>query len=241
MRRECDAGLWGIENERNSEGGFAGTQNISVSVDHRETKGEKLMGNWPEEENFDRAVKALERAEEKASYWFWPPGMDIVPEGAGAFAVNKPVTDGHVQQMIDVGVFCQGIINYILRFNGKKVPYDPNFRNPNYDGGTWANQRYFADFIRPFRQYVEIPRGALIGRYFRWAGAPGFSAVKDQGHVGVLLRAQDLKNQQDGLLLHSHPAVGGLNRTRLGASHANGYYDYWIHPRDWINHDKGKF
>jgi hypothetical protein len=53
--------------------------------------------------------------------------------------------------------------------------------------------------------------------------------------------AQDLKNQQDGLLLHSHPAVGGLNRTRLSASHANGYYDYWIHPRDWINHDKGKF
>ncbi len=60
----------------------------------------------------------------------------------------------------------------------------------------------------------------------RWEGTPGFSDVKDQGHVGVLLWTQDLKNQQDGILLHSHPAVGGLTRTRLGASHANGYYDY---------------
>jgi hypothetical protein len=129
--------------------------------------------------------------------------MDIVPDGAGAFAVNKPVTNSHVQEMIDVGVFCQGIINYIRRFNRKVVPSDPNFRDFRYDGGTWANQRYFADFIRPFNRYVYIPRGALIGRYFKWAGAPGFSAVVDQGHVGVLLQAQDLKNQQGGMLLHS--------------------------------------
>jgi hypothetical protein len=46
---------------------------MSATVDHRETKGEKVMGNWPVDENFNRAVKALERAEGKADYWFWPP------------------------------------------------------------------------------------------------------------------------------------------------------------------------
>jgi hypothetical protein len=35
----------------------------NVTVDHREAKGEKVMGNWPVEENFDRAVKTLERVE----------------------------------------------------------------------------------------------------------------------------------------------------------------------------------
>lgn len=199
------------------------------------------MGDWPVKDNFDRAVKTLERAEDNADYWFWPPGMDIVPDGAGAFAVNKPVTNWHVDEMIEKGVFCQGVINYIRRFNGKKVPYDPTFPDSRYDGGTWANQRYFADFIRPFNRYVYIPRGALIGRYFRWAGAPGFSAVEDQGHVGVLLEPQDLNNNKGGILLHSHPAVGGLNQTKLGDSHQGWYYNYWIHPGDWINHDIGKF
>lgn len=133
---------------------------------------------------------------------------------------------------------CQGIINYIRRFNSKIVP---TMGDSRYDGGTWANQNYFRDFAHPFNRYVSIPRGALIGRNFRWAGAPGFSAVVDQGHVGVLVEAQDLKNQQGGILLHSHPAVGGLNRTKLGDSHAGWYYQYWIHPRDWINHDVGRF
>lgn len=63
----------------------------------------------------------------------------------------------------------------------------------------------------------------------------------DQGHIGVLVRAQNLAEQQDGLLLHSHPAVGGLAYTRLGASHAGFYYDEWCAPEDWINHDKGGF
>lgn len=199
------------------------------------------MSAWPVEENFNRAVKTLERAEENASYWYWPPGMDIVPDGAGAFAVNKPVSDSQVQEMIDKGIFCQGVINYIRRFNRKVVPFDPNFKDFRYDGGTWANQRYFADYLRPFNRYVYIPRGALIGRYFKWAGAPGFSDVADQGHVGVLIQAQDLKKQQGGVLLHSHPAVGGLNRTNLGDSHAGWYYNYWVHPRDWINYEGDEF
>lgn len=90
--------------------------------------------------------------------------MDIVPDGAGAFAVNKPIRDEHVQEMIDVGVFCQGITNYIRRFNTKIVP---TMGDSRYDGGTWANRNYFRDFAHPFYRYVTIPRGALIGRNFR--------------------------------------------------------------------------
>jgi hypothetical protein len=204
------------------------------------------MGDWPVEENFDRAVKELERAEGKAEYWFWPPSMDTVPDGAGAFAVNKPVTDSDIQEMIEEGIFCQGVINYIRRFNGKVVPYDPWWAGPPeqrrlYDGGTWANQRFFSEFLREYTPWQRIPRGAMILRPFRWAGAPGFSAVIDQGHVGVLLEEQHLATQKPGLLLHSHPAVGGLARTNLQASHDGGYYRWWVHPEDWIAHNLGKF
>ena len=40
----------------------------------------------------------------------------------------------------------------------------------------------------------------------------------------MLLDRQDLPNRENGLLLHSHPGVGGLATTRLGASHAGWYY-----------------
>jgi hypothetical protein len=57
----------------------------------------------------------------------------------------------------------------------------------------------------------------------------------------VLLAAQDLENQKVGVLLHSHPVVEGLNRTKLGDSRAGWHYEYWVHVDDWINHDIGKF
>ncbi len=188
--------------------------------------------------NFDRGLERVRAAIGRAPYWYWPPSMDIVPDGPGAFAVNRPLPENLVQQMVNTGIFCQGVINVFRRANRLIVP---TMGDARYDGGTWAAQNFWREFIRPFDRYDYIPRGALVGRYFRWEGAPGRSRVLDQGHVGVLTTAQDLKNQQDGVLLHSHPAVGGLNKTRLGASHAGWYYDYWIHPEDWINHDKGGF
>jgi tryptophan synthase beta subunit len=65
--------------------------------------------------------------------------------------------------------------------------------------------------------------------------------VLDQGHVGVLLGEQNLAEQKDPRILQSHPAVGGLNYTRLGASHDGGYYQYAVRPENWINHNKGGF
>jgi hypothetical protein len=81
----------------------------------------------------------------------------------------------------------------------------------------------------------------MIGHNFRWAGDPGFSEVLDQGHVAVLLGEQNLAEQKDPRILQCHPAVGGLNYTRLGASHDGGYYQYAVRPENWINHDKGGF
>lgn len=187
--------------------------------------------------NFDRGLDRLERAIGHAPYWFWPPSLAIVPDGPGAYAVNRPLPDQETlhRQMVQEGIFCQGVINVIRRANRKVVPTRGDSR---YDGGTWANQGFFEDFIRPFRRTDFIPRGALIGRYFKWGNG---GAVLDQGHVGVLVVKNDLAHQQSGVLLHSHPAVGGLARTDLGVSHAGWYYDYWIHPEDWINHSKGGF
>ena len=192
------------------------------------------MGNWPASENFDRATEWLLPEILDAPYWFWPPSMSTIPDGAGAFAVNRTVYDWHIRQAIDIGIFCQGLINLYRRFNSKIVPTNGD---PRYDGGTWANQNFFRDFLRPFSRYDVIPRGALIGRYFRWNGA----YVADQGHVGVLLQPQNLEEQKSGVLLHSHPAVGGVARTDLGLSHAGWYYDYWIAPEDWLCHNKGGF
>jgi hypothetical protein len=65
----------------------------------------------------------------------------------------------------------------------------------------------------------------------------------DQGHVAVLMGEQNLAEQKDPRILqsHPHPAVDGLNFTRLGASHDGGFYQYAVRPENWINHDKGGF
>jgi hypothetical protein len=204
------------------------------------------MGDWPASENFDRATDFLLPEILDAPYWFWPPGMATVPDGAGAFAVNRKFGPKELQAAIRVGIFCQGLINAYRTFNSKVVPYDlwwggPAEQRRLYDGGTWANQRFFSEFLREYTPWQRIPRGSMIIRPFRWAGAPGFSGVLDQGHVGVLLEEQHLAKQKPGLLLHSHPGVGGVARTNLQASHDGGYYRWWVHVDDWCNHALGKF
>ncbi len=184
--------------------------------------------------NFDRGVERVRGAIGRAPYWYWPPSMSVVPDGPGAFAVNRRLPGDLVGQMVNRGIFCAGLINVIRRANGTSVATNGDAR---YDGGTYAIQNFWSAYAEPFDRWARYPRGTLIGRYFRWEGA----RVGDQGHVGVLLEPQDLANQKDGLLLHSHPAVGGLATTRLGASHAGWYYHYVVRPEDWINHDAGRF
>jgi hypothetical protein len=182
--------------------------------------------------NFDRGVQYLQPAIGKAPYWWWSPGLDTVPDGPGAYAINRPVPP--IRQVIDNGLFCAAVVNLIRRANRKVVPTFGDYR---YDGGTRAIQLYWSRFLVPFDRWTVYPRGTLIGRYFSWERLNH----GDQGHVAVLLGEQDLAHQRDPLILHSHPEVGGLARTRLGASHAGWYYEYACLPWDWINHPHSGF
>jgi hypothetical protein len=137
-------------------------------------------------------------------------------------------------------MFCQAVVNLIRHANRKIVP---TMGDPRYDGGTWANQNFYAAFIHEFNRFDVYPRGTLIGRNFVWAGTPGASKVVDQGHVAALMGENNLAKQKDPLILqsHPHPAVNGLNYTRLGLSHNHWYYQYAVLPEDWINHNKNNF
>ena len=77
----------------------------------------------------------------------------------------------------------------------------------------------------------ESGSGVLVGRSYRCDSLAG------QGHVAILL--------PDGKVLQSFQfgADGepGLNAEyTIEESHAGGYYEIMVHPKDWIDHDKGK-
>jgi hypothetical protein len=210
--------------------------------------------------NFDVGIDYLKPAlpssafmQPEVPYWHWPPSMDFVPDGVGAYAINKPapgiqdVINGGVVTVEGVdqglgfqkGIFCAAVVNLIRRANRKIVP---TMGNPLYDGGTWACQNFWHLYMTPFNIYSAYPPGTLIGKYFEWWGDPGASAVKDQGHVVVLWDEHNLAMNKDAWVVQSHPEVGGLNWwTRLTASHEGGYYDYAIRPENWIDHDQGGF
>ena len=200
--------------------------------------GSSVEATSQEQTNFDKGIEYLLPAVGKARYWFWPPTLVEVPSGRGAYAINQKVPD--IDVVIERGLFCQAVVNLIRRANRKIVP---TMGDNRFDGGTWANQNFFSAFSEPFRRWAVYPRGTMVGHNFRWAGPPGASEVLDQGHVAVLMGEQNLAEQKDPMILHSHPhpAVDGLNFTRLGASHDGGYYHYAVRPENWINHDKGGF
>jgi hypothetical protein len=191
--------------------------------------------------NFDDGIDYLTPAMENAPYWFWPPALDIVPDGPGAYAVNKDVPP--IEEVIEGGVFCAGVVNLIRRANRKVIP---TMGDDRYDGGTWACQHFWHLFMEQFNIYSVYPRGTLIGRYFKWAGDPGASIVLDQGHVAMLWDEHNLVEQKDAWVVQSHPDVGGLNWwTRLTESNfdpaSGNYYDYAVRPEYWIDHDMGGF
>jgi hypothetical protein len=186
-------------------------------------------------------------------YWFWPPRMDFVPDGVGAYAINEPAPD--IEDVINggyvtvngvdqglgwqYGMFCAAVVNLIRRANRKIVP---TMGNPLYDGGTWACQNFWHLYMEDFNIYSVYPRGTLIGKYFVWGRDPGASVVLDQGHVAVLWDEHNLAQNKDAWVVQSHPEVWGLNWwTPLTVSHDGGYYEYAVRPEDWINHDKNRF
>jgi hypothetical protein len=119
--------------------------------------------------------------------------------------------------------------NVILRRNRMRVP---TFGNLDNDGGTRANQIYFAKYDEPFDRWVHYPKGTLIGRYFSW----GRLRKADQGHVAVILTDKVDNPYIYPYILQSYPPAGLTNNVLLGTSHAGWYYEYAVRPHNWINY-----
>ncbi len=187
--------------------------------------------------NFARGYKYVRHLINNMKYWVWTHGN--VPEGEGAYAVDKPLPP--VEHLKGKKIFCAGVPNLIRRGAGKPIPTRGDTR---YDGGIAAyfytsafgglGPGYFSKLDVPFdlakaKKWARQTRsGVLVGRCYRGDTLAG------QGHVAILL--------PDGKVLQSfqmgddgHP---GLNTDfTIEQSHAGGYYEVMVHPDAWIDHD----
>jgi GH25 family lysozyme M1 (1,4-beta-N-acetylmuramidase) len=189
---------------------------------------------------FAEGFKYVMQLNNRMKYWVWSSGP--VPDGEGAYATNKPLPS--VNQLMGKRMFCAGVPNLFRRAAGKIIP---TRGNALYDGGIAAyfytsafgglGPGFFSGVDVPFNLATakkwarETGSGVLIGRSYR------NNTLAGQGHVAILL--------PDGKVLQSFEfgADGepGLNTEyTIEQSHAGGYYEVMVHPKDWINHDKGQ-
>lgn len=194
--------------------------------------------------NFSIGYKRLMRLKDHMRYEVWQGGN--VPEGAMAWAANRILP--LVAEMMGQTCACMGVPNIIRRDAGKIIP---TRGLSQFDGGVAAYWRTQANFgfgpLGPgFFHEVEEPfdletakkwakesgSGVLIGRSYRNATLPG------QGHLSTLL--------PDGKVLQSflfgNNGEPGLNdHYTIEESHAGGFYEWMVHPDDWINHNKNSW
>jgi GH25 family lysozyme M1 (1,4-beta-N-acetylmuramidase) len=190
--------------------------------------------------NFAEGYKYVMQLNNRMKYWVWSSGP--VPDGEGAYAANKPLPP--VEQLIGKRIFCAGPTNIIRRAARKIIP---TRGDALYDGGIAAyfytsafgglGPGFFSGVDVPFNLATakkwarETGSGVLVGRSYR------NNSLAGQGHVAILL--------PDGKVLQSFQfgADGepGLNTDfTIEESHAGGYYEIMVHPKDWIDHDKGR-
>jgi GH25 family lysozyme M1 (1,4-beta-N-acetylmuramidase) len=189
--------------------------------------------------NFARGFKYVMQLNNHMKYWVWSSGP--VPDGEGAYAVNKPLPP--VGQLKGKRMFCAGVPNLFRRAAGETIP---TRGNPDFDGGVAAyfytsafgglGPGFFTSVDVPFdlatakKWARETGSGVLIGRTYR------NSSLAGQGHVAIVLPdSKVLQSFQFGA-----DGEPGLNTDyTIEESNAGGYYEVMIHPKDWINHDKG--
>jgi len=189
--------------------------------------------------NFAEGYKYVMQLIDRMKYWVWSSGP--VPDGEGAYAVNRPLPP--VDQLKGKKIFCAGVPNLFRRAAGKRIP---TRGNDLYDGGiaayfytsAWSlGPGFFSGVDVPFQLATakkwarETGSGVLIGRSYR------SNSLAGQGHVAILL--------PDGKVMQSFmfgtDGAPGLNTDyTIEQSHAGGYYEIMVHPKDWINHDKGQ-
>jgi len=180
--------------------------------------------------------------QKRTPYWVWEDG--IVPDGPGAFAINRPVPSIEYVKG-EPGIFCAGVTNLILRHAGKRVPTRGSLA---FDGGLAAyfhgmyGDGYYTGFDEPFdmakakKWADEMNCGVMIGKGYYGTG------LDSQGHVAVLL-----PKHTDGkyYVLQSYggyPKWPGLNwDATIEQSNAGGYYKRMVHPENWLLYEGDEY
>ncbi len=182
-----------------------------------------LTGNGAN--NFERFLKWIWPLVGKMPYGWWTHG--IVPDDQPAYAVDAPLPKR--DSFLPKTIFCVGPVNLARRHAKKVIPTAGDTR---HDGGTVACWAYWQKFMRTFNIRKNMPHGTLIFRRFR--------NNADQGHCAIVLGNWRVLQSFDG----GEPMKGtldgpGLNaRYTVNASHGGWYYEYYVLPPDWINHNK---
>jgi GH25 family lysozyme M1 (1,4-beta-N-acetylmuramidase) len=222
--------LTGMKEGEGTGGGKTGDESTGEGGNKRMLTHRVIDGT-----NFAQGYKYVMQLNDRTNYWVWSSGP--VPDGEGAYAVNKPLPS--VNQLKGKRMFCAGVPNLFRRAAGKSVP---TRGNPLYDGGVAAywytpafgglGPGFFSSVDVPFhlptakKWAAESGSGVLVGRIYR------NNTLSGQGHVAIVL--------PDGKVLQSFQfgADGepGLNDNyTIEQSHDGGYYEVMVHPKDWIN------
>lgn len=181
-------------------------------------------------------IRYIESAVGVADYWTWKNG--IIPDGPGAYAVNKRVPD--ISVVIEGGLFCAAVPNLALRCDGKRIPFRPSFPDRRFDGGIAAyfygsafGAGYFTGYDEPFklarakRWAKETRSGVLLGK-----GYDG-PQLSQQGHTGILLPS--------GFILQSRPVEGLTWDSHIDDARERGYWSdggVMLHPSQWLEYDQ---
>ena len=183
--------------------------------------------------NLYKGIVWIESIVGRAPYWVWRSG--IIPDGPGAYAVNRPIGRTLRRTIKRRGLFCAAVPNLMRRKAGKIIPTKGD---PALDGGIAAyfTGRFGRGFFSEFEHDFNMDRALRWARETRSAVLLGKGywgeAIHLQGHTGLLLPSGYVLQSAFGEGLH-------WNRTiqQERAYWADG--GVMIHPRDWIEHDKG--
>jgi hypothetical protein len=170
----------------------------------------------------DQIIKALDYGQSLIGipYDYWKGGVNQT--NAPMFAMDGPLP----KKSEIVSANCAGLINLILRYMGKELPFGEN----GEIGGTSEYAYYYRNVAVPFDINSPYPKGTLVIRDYK--------NMDDQGHVAVLLD----DGGKDSIILQSHvegtffeSTTPGVNsKYTLGESHNGYYYELAVLPENWL-------
>ena len=166
-------------------------------------------------------------------YTWWKCGS--TSEKDHPFYVDKLPTKKYLKEN---GINCAGLINIMRLYSGGEIPeqYDEYVVR----GGTrfWYNYFNTLGKLEVFDYKKYYPLGTLLLRDYK--------DIVDQGHLAVIYEhfKKDFTKILYGNIIHAYAdnEEGKVGITNLGSSHfyltnkdGEGYYEYAILPKDWLN------